>query len=179
MKKQNIAIVAVVAFVLAVAVGYALFSETLQIKGTATAKGTFDIEFTKIGEIISKGYTKTESSSDVAVIGENGKSLTITVNKLDYPGAYVEIPVTITNKGTIPAKLKQISQTGPSEENTDIIKVSYTGPASTDTPISSEQTQEMTVKVEWLENDAGDDTKSRDVTATFTITLDYEQATNE
>ena len=37
MKKQNIAIIGVVALVLAIAVGYALFSETITINGTATA----------------------------------------------------------------------------------------------------------------------------------------------
>ena len=43
MKKQNIAIIAVVALVLAVAVGYALFSQTINITGTATAQGSFDV----------------------------------------------------------------------------------------------------------------------------------------
>ena len=45
MKKQNIIVVGIIAFILTVAVGYALFSETLTISGTATAEGTFDVEF--------------------------------------------------------------------------------------------------------------------------------------
>ena len=49
MKKQNIVIIAVIALVLVLAVGYALFSETLTIKGTATASANFDVEFTSIG----------------------------------------------------------------------------------------------------------------------------------
>ena len=49
MKKQNIIVVGIIAFILTVAVGYALFSETLTISGTATAEGTFDVEFTSVG----------------------------------------------------------------------------------------------------------------------------------
>ena len=98
MKKQNIAIIGVIAFVLAISVGYALFSQTLTINGTATAKGSFDVQFTQVGQATSVGYTKVASeSADLARISEDGTTLTITVNKLDYPGAYVEIPVTVKN----------------------------------------------------------------------------------
>ena len=179
MKKQNIAIVAVVAFVLAVAVGYALFSETLKVEGTATAKGTFDVEFTSIGEITKVGYTETNdengngTSDNIAVISDDKNTLTVTVNKLDYPGAYVEIPVTITNKGSIPAKLKSIKQTGL-DESSSPIKVSYTGLAASETPIQTDATQNMKIRVEWLKDNNNIAEK-----ATFTITLDYEQATNE
>ena len=42
MKKQNIIVVGIIAFILTVAVGYALFSETLTISGTATAEAILD-----------------------------------------------------------------------------------------------------------------------------------------
>lgn len=174
MKKQNIAIIGVIAFVLAVAVGYALFSQTLTINGTATAKGSFDVQFTQVGQATSVGYTKVASeSADLARISENGTTLTITVNKLDYPGAYVEIPVTIQNKGTIPAKLKEIVQTGLKDE-TGPIKVSYSGLAASETPINTNETQSMTIKVEWL---PGVNTNTADGGVTFTIALEYEQIT--
>lgn len=171
MKKQSIVIIGVIAFVLALAVGYALFSKTLTITGVATASGDFDVEFTEIGEITSSGYTKqvTEPDHQLAEISSGKDELTINVNKLDYPGAYVEIPVTITNKGSIPAKLKQIKQTGLDTEEGPI-KVTYTGVATTDEPINQNETKEMTIRVEWLEN--VDETASN---AEFTITLEYEQ----
>ena len=173
MKKQNIAIIGVIAFVLAVAVGYALFSQTLTINGTATAKGSFDVQFTQVGQATSVGYTKVAESADLARISEDGTTLTITVNKLDYPGAYVEIPVTIQNKGTIPAKLKEIVQTGLKDE-TGPIKVSYSGLAASETPINTNETQSMTIKVEWL---PGVNTNTADGGVTFTIALKYEQIT--
>ena len=174
MKKQNIAIIGVIAFALAVAVGYALFSQTLTINGTATAKGSFDVQFTEVGTPTSVGYTKAEDeTAELAAISADGKTLTITVNKLDYPGAYVEIPVTIKNKGTIPAKLKEIVQTGLNDE-TGPVKVSYSGIAASETPINTDETQSMKIKVEWLST-VNDNTA--DGGATFTIKLNYEQIT--
>lgn len=171
MKKQNIIIIGVVAFVLAVAIGYALFSETLTINGTATAKGQFDVEFTSIGDVTSAGYTKqtTDPDHEIAKISDDKNTLTITVNKLDYPGAYVEIPVTITNKGTISAKLKEIEQTGLDDE-TGPIKVTYEGVAASETPVEPNGTQNMTIRVEWLE---GVNTTAE--AAVFTIRMNYEQ----
>ena len=106
MKKQSIAIIGVIAFVLAVAVGYALFSEKLTIDGTATAKGDFDVEFTSVGTPTCSGFSGTCEAATLGTISDDKNTLTITVNKLQYPGAYVEIPVTVTNKGSIPAVLK-------------------------------------------------------------------------
>ena len=163
MKKQSIAIIGVIAFVLAVAVGYALFSETLTVTGTATATGDFDVEFTKVG------YTGA-GDSEIAAISPDKNTLTVTVNKLDYPGAYVEIPVTITNKGSVSAKLKNIKETGLTADSR-AIKVTYTGVAASDTPIATNGTQEMNIKVEW---DKTVNTASSDVT--FQIQLEYEQA---
>lgn len=170
MKKQNIAIIGVIAFVLAVAVGYALFSETLNINGTATAKGDFDVEFTEVGTITKTGYTDVDGTNDIAVISTDKNTLTVKVNKLDYPGAYVEIPVTITNKGSVPAKLKDITETGLTQENR-AIKVTYTGIAASDTAINQNETQSMTIKVEW---DKDVNTSSENVE--FKIQLNYEQA---
>lgn len=185
MKKQNIAIIGVVAFILAVAVGYALFSETITVNGTATAKGSFDVEFTKIDEITKVGYTDVESTdadgsteaekkaatdARIASISADKNTLTVKVNKLDYPGAYVEIPVTITNKGTIPAKLKEITETGLTQENR-AVKVTYTGIAASETAINQNEPQSMKIKVEW---DKDVNTSSENVE--FKIQLNYEQA---
>ena len=182
MKKQNIAIIAVVAFVLAVAVGYALFSETLQINGTATAKGSFDVQFTNVGTIEADGYTPNEqgghAKDNIATIDSEGKTLTISIDNLDYPGAYVKIPVTVTNEGTISATLKSIKQTSIGDIPS-YIKITYPDLTSLQNKkLDSQQTQEFTIKVEWDSADTGDDAKSRDATANFTITLDYEQATD-
>ena len=169
MKKQSIAIIGVIAFVLAVAVGYALFSETLTINGTATAKGDFDVEFTSVGTPTCSGFSGTCEAATLGTISDDKNTLTITVNKLQYPGAYVEIPVTVTNKGSIPAILKSIEETGLTTDAS--VKVSYTGLTELkDQEVAQNGTQNFTVKVMWDENS---NTSSENVK--FTIKLNYEQ----
>ena len=166
MKKQNIAIIGVIAFVLAVAVGYALFSQTLTINGTATAKGSFDVEFTT-----ATIKTEVGSTGATAVISDDKDTLTITVPKLEYPGAYVEIPVTVTNVGTIPAKLKEITETGLTTDES--VKVSYTGLTELkDQQVDQNGTQNFTIKVMW---DESSNKNSENVE--FSIKLNYEQIT--
>lgn len=169
MKKQSIAIIGVIAFVLAVAVGYALFSETLTINGTATAKGDFDVEFTSVGTPTCSGFSGSCEAATLGTISDDKNTLTITVNKLQYPGAYVEIPVTVTNKGSIPAVLKSIEETGLTTDAS--VKVSYTGLTELkDQEVAQNGTQNFTVKVMWDENS---NTSSENVK--FTIKLNYEQ----
>ena len=169
MKKQSIAIIGVIAFVLAVAVGYALFSEKLTINGTATAKGDFDVEFTSVGTPTCSGFSGSCEAANLGTISDDKNTLTITVNKLQYPGAYVEIPVTVTNKGSIPAVLKSIEETGLTTDAS--VKVSYTGLTELkDQEVAQNGTQNFTVKVMWDENS---NTSSENVK--FTIKLNYEQ----
>ena len=170
MKKQNIIIIGLIAVILTMAVGYALFSETININGTATADGTFDVEFTSVGTPTCIGFTGTCDAATLTSISTDKNTLNITVNKLEFPGAYVEIPVTITNKGSVSAKLKNINETGLTADSR-AIKVTYTGVAASDTPIDTNGTQEMNIKVEW---DKTVNTGSSDVT--FQIQLEYEQA---
>lgn len=174
MKKQSIAIIGVVAFVLAVAIGYALFSDTITITGTATAKGNFDMEILPVEttNVKSAGYTKQAETADIAVLSDDKDTLTITINKLDYPGAYVEIPVKVKNVGSIPAKLKNVTQTGM--EN-DILKVTYTGPGMSDAVVEPGTfAKDITIRAEW---DSEDTSNTKDVSTTFTVTLEYEQIT--
>lgn len=170
MKKQSIAIIGVIAFVLAVAVGYALFSETITINGTATAKGNFDVEFTSIGTPTCSGFSGTCDAATLANIAADKNSINITVDKLQYPGAYVEIPVTVTNVGSIPAILESITETGL--ETDASVKVSYDGIAVSDAQLAQNGTASFTVKVLW---DANSNESSENVS--FSIALNYKQVT--
>lgn len=187
MKKQNIAIIAVIALVLAVSVGYALFSQSLTITGTAKASGDFNVQFTEIGDIdYSHGYTDVDAVTGeepqdkkdrVAKIssseGATNDLLTIKVNKLSYPGAYIEIPVTVTNLGSIPVVLESITETNLTKPNS-AIKISYGDFAASTTPLNTDGTHNLTVKVEWLEDALGAN-NSVDETVEFSIKLNYKQ----
>lgn len=172
MKKNSMAIIGVVAFVLAVAVGYALFSETINVNGSATAKGDFDVEFTSVGTPTCIGFTGTCDAATLTSISTDKNTLNITVNKLEFPGAYVEIPVTVTSKGTIPASLKSITETGLITD--EAVKVSYTGLAELkNKKLEQNGTQSFNIKVMWDENS----NKSSE-NVSFSIKLNYEQATS-
>ncbi len=172
MKKQNIIIIGLIAVILTMAVGYALFSETININGTATAEGTFDVEFTSVGTPTCIGFTGTCDAATLTSISTDKNTLNITVNKLEFPGAYVEIPVTVTSKGTIPARLKSITETGLITDET--VKVSYTGlDELKNKKLEQNGTQSFNIKVMWDENS----NKSSE-NVSFSIKLDYEQATS-
>lgn len=176
MKKQNIVIVGIVAFVLAIAIGYALFSETITINGSATAQGNFDMDITDAEVSVEKG-----STGATAVIADDQNSLQIDVPNLQYPGAYVEIPVTVTNNGSIPAVLDAVVQTGMTDYSP--IKITYTGPAADpEVQITPGNSQELTIKVEWLAEDGDEsmpnENNSTDVNtgeAGFKVELKYKQ----
>lgn len=166
LRKQSVIVVGIIAFLLALSVGYALFSETITINGTATAKGNFDVEFTNA--IITNEVGSTGSS---AVISTDKNSLDITVPKLEYPGAYAEISVTVTNRGTIPAILNGIEENGLINDTS--IKISYAGLKELkDQTLNQNGTQTFTIKVMW---DESSNVSSSNVK--FTIKLNYEQVT--
>lgn len=164
MKKQSVLIIGLISFVIAMTVGYAIFSETLEINGTASAQGNFDVEFTSANVNFEVG-----SSGSVATISEDKNSLSINVPKLEYPGAYAQIDVVITNKGSIPSVLKSIEEIGLTTD--DSIKVSYTGLQEfKDKTLLQNETQSFSVKVMWDENST-----SSSENVGFTIKLNYEQ----
>ena len=170
MKKQNIAIIAVVAFVLAVAVGYALFSETITINGTATAKGNFDVEVVSAEVIGGEGYVEDDSVT-YATRSDNNNQADLFA-ELQYPGAYVNYKVIVENKGSIEAVLKAVNE----ETKTDPAKpvyVKYTSLPTETSSLKTGQQHEILLTVFWEDDDALDEEDG----ATYSLTFDYEQVT--
>ena len=115
-KTRNKIFVGCLALLLVMVAGYALFSQNLNITGTAKAQGDFDIEIVRAEITSEKG-----SAGATATISDNGKILTITVPKLEYPGAYVNVSYTVKNTGTIDAIFNTHKITG----TTNKIKAEY------------------------------------------------------
>ena len=115
-KTINKIFVGCLALLLVMVVGYALFSQNLTINGTAKAQGDFDIEIVRAEITSEKG-----SAGATATISNDGRALTITIPKLEYPGAYVDVSYVIENKGTVPAIFKNYSITG----ETNVIKSEF------------------------------------------------------
>ena len=115
-KTRNKIFVGCLALLLVMVAGYALFSQNLTINGTAKAEGNFDIEIVRAEITSEKG-----SAGATATISNDGRALTITIPKLEYPGAYVGVSYDIENKGTVPAIFKNYSITG----ETNVIKSEF------------------------------------------------------
>lgn len=116
-------IVAALAFFLALSIGYAVFSETITIEGTATAQLEGGLEFECASGIISE--TGIDSDSWFATIsdgntklprreeGYSGDSCSITGDKitvkanLAYPLAGRAFTIKMTNNATYPIKLNE------------------------------------------------------------------------
>ena len=110
MKKKNMIIIGVIALILAVSVGYALFSDMLTINGTASAKGDFNLTYAC--EIDESSSNEDLASCQV----EEGNKVTMK-STLSKPNESVLFHVTVTNDGTIPAVLKEV--TSPNNKGMD------------------------------------------------------------
>ena len=159
-KKKNYTLVLLFVLLIGISVGYAAFAQTLTITGTATANGSFSLDFTN-AEVISE----VGASNVKATISEDAENLSIDMD-LEYPGAGAVIKATITNNGSIAAKLKNISFTGNNDPD---IKVSFEQDATED-PIEPNGTKEISITVKW---DEGSTTAKK---LNFMATLEYEQA---
>ncbi len=113
MNNRNKILVGCLALLLVLSVGYALFSETITINGTATAKGSFDIGVTcQTGlanvsglednaiAILSGPTNEVSFSGDTCTA--SGNTVTFNTN-LDAPGAMRYYTIKATNNGTIDA----------------------------------------------------------------------------
>lgn len=160
-KKKNSLLVVLFVLLIAISVGYAAFAQTLNINGTASANGNFKLKFTdyKIDPNIG-------AEDSTASISASGDTLSVDM-QLKYPGAGGVVTATITNTGSIPAKLKDVNFTGTDDSD---ISITYDN-AVVGEVIEPNGTTEVVITVKWAE----DSTTAK--TINFTATLDYEQST--
>ena len=122
MLKKKVSLVAVVAVLLVSAIGYALFSQTINITGSARAQGDFSIT-AKCMPGVPNSQTATADFPDLvskyAAVndtleeekGTSNESCTVSGNNisysatLKYPGAFKYFTVKFTNTGMVAASL--------------------------------------------------------------------------
>ena len=168
MNKQNKIIVGVIALILTLTIGYAVFTQSLNVKGTASAKGEFGLAFKSSDKNPNcNGYSKECITSNLYRLSEDGKTMTVTVENLTYPTAYVELPVVVKNIGTVDAVLKAVDVNV--ETGTDDVSVTYTGISANETLKANEQ-RDVVVRVEWKEASS-----NSTISAKFNVSLSYAQ----
>ena len=107
--KENKIIIGLLALIIVLSVGYALFSETITIKGSATAKGDFgftttcDAGLSKDLEDIFGAETILQGGYKEEYCEPNGTTVDFGAT-LEFPTAARAFTVTMKNTGSIPAK---------------------------------------------------------------------------
>ena len=111
LSKNNKILVGCLALLLVMSVGYALFSDTITINGSATAKGEFELTTTcdmDAQAMNAAGIEQIEKGSITdAKISCEGNVVNASAT-LGYPGSFKYFRVMVTNTGTIPAKLNKV-----------------------------------------------------------------------
>lgn len=105
MNKKNKILMGCLALLLALSVGYALFSDTITINGIATAKGEFELTTTcDTNEVNAQNGIVTAAN-----ITCEGNVVDATAT-LGAPGSDKWFRVMVKNTGTIPAKIKEVKE---------------------------------------------------------------------
>ena len=158
--KRSYIIIALIIILLLLGVGYASFSETLTISGTAEGNMDWDVRF------------ETEESTGVEEsVDGTGHILTVTTNDLKYPGDAVKVPAIIANNSSVGIKLKsfEFEQTG--KENSDIT-IDYTTLTEENEKIAAGGKCKYYFVIKWNE-----DSNRTSVSDTYTFKFTYEQDT--
>lgn len=154
-------------------IAYAAYAKTLTINGSGTATGGWDVAITDITLSSSDGASENSSPSFT------GTAANFDVD-LAFPGAYAEYTVTVTNSGNIPAILNSMTDL-TSKNAEDPTYISYTisgvtaGSTTLGTTAGVDNTNTITVRVEWAAGTNPDTTTGNSKSAS--MTFDYEQNT--
>ena len=168
-------IVLLIVFILALAIGYAAFSDTLTISGTANANGTFDLQFANPTVVSAIGCNK---DATTAVLSEENDKLTVNVTDLAYPGAGAQFSVEIVNKGTIPAKVLNVVPTNIT--GSDNIKITGLDAITTSHPtLEAGDTCTLNFTVEWDKDSTKELTDEEKTGISFGLEIEYTQDTAE
>lgn len=169
--KKNIAIAGLAVAVAAMAVGYAAFATTLNIGGTATIVGEWDVEITGI-EFSGTGQAKDGSGTTY-----NATSATFDC-ELYAPGDACEYTITVENKGTVKATLDSIALS-PDSTNAEYIDMTVTSQPSAGDVLAANDTHTVKIKSTYKEPAAGANAPATGTARTLSGgTLIYKQAAN-
>ena len=113
LSKNNKILIGCLALLLVMSVGYALFSDTITINGSATAKGDFEIT-TEAIDLNEEDYSTIIPFSPITVGIVEKPTISVSNNvvttnvELGSPGSFHTFGIKVKNTGTIPAKLKSV-----------------------------------------------------------------------
>ena len=181
-KNAQMFVIAVLAIaVLTMSVGFAAFTQALNINGNVkVASSLWNIQFDTTSYV--------ESSGSVTVSTDNrtlsGTSMTYNVT-LTKPGDFYEFTVNVKNTGTFDANLTAVTMSALTTEQAKYLtyEIDYNGTkyTSTTTGLSialakTSGVAPVKVKVAYIQPDNPNDLPSSEVTVPLTASLTYNQA---
>lgn len=178
---KTLVIAALVISVVAIGVGFAAFSTTLQINGTATVNTdgkTWNVLFTGVEktDVSTEGVEATTPSIGNGTAGENTTNAAIGTITAAFtaPNQKLQYKITVTNSGSYDAKL-----TAASIPTLDTITVTGTGDAAeTDAANVKSHLKFSFTKVDGSAVTAGTDTLAAGATQDYLYTIEYEDLTD-
>ena len=170
-KKRNIIIGSLCGILLLMVVGYAAFSTALNINGTSSISSNWDIKITSITEGTKTGSATTtvDESGNKKISGVGTLTASVEAD-LVSPGDSIEYDITVTNAGSLNAKLEKITL---SETNNPAIKFETSGLTEGDTLTANGGTATLKLKITY---DSNVTSQPENTKGTISVTLDYVQA---
>lgn len=172
-KSKGIIIGVLCAVIIFMSIGFAAMASTLTINGNATISDTWNVQITNITQKdASAGVTENAAPTFTATTANFNVAL-------KEPGDYAVYTVTVANTGTLDAVLRTITET-PQAGGSDAIQYTLTpasGSEQGSTLANTTGTHSFDVKVEYLSTAVGENAPDANASKTYTVTLDYEQAT--
>lgn len=166
-KKLGLGLLALL--LVAVTVGYAALSATLNINGTSTIKGqTWNVHFETVTE------TAGADLGTATIDKTNDQKVDFTAN-LVKPGDTYTFTVLVKNAGTIDAKVTDLTDTALSDAQGKYMTYTVEGIAKDDT-IAAGASKTVTVTVGYNKDVANADLPTTDGTFTSVFALTFAQA---
>ena len=167
-KKQRIIIGTLCSILVGLAIGYAVLSQQLNIQGTGSVISNFQILFIKIEEGTMNGAKTIQKE----IVGDTTANFII---DLKSPGSTGEYIITVENRGTIDAYVKDIKGVVDSnKKEPKDIQFSIDGLKVND-KLNARETKTFKVKVNWDSNATTIPETSKDLS----LTIDFVQDTNQ
>lgn len=165
--KRNYVLIALLVILIALAVGYAAFTQNLLITGTATGSGTWDVKFTE-ASIATTGH------GTATIDGTDPTKMTVAA-ELAYPGDACTVTAKIKNNGNVAAKLTAFNLTkadGTTAYSDDNITITLPTIAVDGTEvIAAGETCTVVFTIKW--NDAS---TAESISSNFKVNFTYDQS---
>ena len=167
-KKRKVIIFSLVGILLCMVVGYAAFSQTLNISGTSKVVSSFDVKFKDIYSTNIVGQAKDLETPSL----NSEKTIASFKAGLYAPGDSITYDVTIRNNGTLSAIIKLLNYTTTASENIDIVSSGV----REGQVIHPNEEKHLYITVSFDEDFEGTDLEE---TVDIDISADFEQATGD